>query len=535
MLTIPLGRLLATVAVLVLAATACGGSSGGGNQDELVVAATRTPEGLDQEQVASLEAAEIQGNLYDTLIRFGTKPDEDGSAVVDPTKLEPGLAESWNLSPDGLKVTFNLRHGAKSQAGNELTAEDVKWTYDRGLALGRTITFYLTSILGIEKGDPKAIEAVDKYTVAINLPKPNSLAVQLFTSDGLAIKDSTESKKHATTSDPWATKWLGRNAAGFGPYRVETWNPGNQIVLTARPDYWAGEPKVKRVVYREVPQSSNRLALVRTGEADLAEYLLPRELESLKDASEVKLAEVPGNFVYRVEGNDTKPPFNDPDVMQALNYLAPRADIIDAVYFGNAQELHSYIPSSYPGFSDAAWDYTFNPQRAKELLAKAGHADGLDITLQYDGGVDIQEQMAVQIKTAYKQGGVNVTLEKVPSAEYASKTFDRKLSFYFRVDSPWQPDPVYAASLWLYSKSFTNYSAYSNKRVDTIIDQMRGELNDAKRLSAAGELQKTVLADPPWVFLVEPAVQVPMKSCLTGYTWYLTSLIRFDDFDPAEC
>src|SRR5262249_14268481 len=137
-------------------------------------------------------------------------------------------------SEDGTALTIHLRKGVKSAAGNELTAEDLKWKWDRGFAIPGEGQFQIQVVLGIPQ---PGWRVVDKYTFEVKTPKRNAvlayeMAMQKF---GIAF-DSTEAKKHVTADDPWATKWLATNAAGFGPYALESYTPGTSVVLTANPN-----------------------------------------------------------------------------------------------------------------------------------------------------------------------------------------------------------------------------------------------------------------------------------------------------------
>src|SRR5690606_708455 len=133
---------------------------------------------------------------------------------------------------------------------NELSAEDVKWKWDRGYALKGVGAFYYP-ILKIP--DNNGIQVVDRYTVSFTAEAVSTIALVLHSNLYVSIPDSTEAKKHATPEDPWATQWMATNAPGFGAYKVESWEAGKQVVLSGNPNYWMGPPNLSQVIYREVP------------------------------------------------------------------------------------------------------------------------------------------------------------------------------------------------------------------------------------------------------------------------------------------
>jgi peptide/nickel transport system substrate-binding protein len=234
----------------------------------LVIAAPATPQSLDCNFDVSLGTFEAVAALYDNLLEFKKIPDpkvpgafrEDIADHPDQPAglaIQGKLAESFELDPAGKFIRFQLRKGVKSNWGNELTAEDVKWTWDRKFGLGAIGAFYL-STLGLENKDGVKVEG--KYTVSINLDHPNPLLAKLQPNLYAPIYDSTKCKEVSNADDPWARKFIENNSAGFGPYRLDQLQRGQQAVFKARDDYWQGKPAMDTVVFREVPTSATRAA-----------------------------------------------------------------------------------------------------------------------------------------------------------------------------------------------------------------------------------------------------------------------------------
>ena len=205
----------------------------------LVIAAPATPQSLDCNFDVSLGTFEAIAALYDNLLEFKKIPDpkQPGASredIADHPDMPAGiavqgkLAESFELDPAGKFIRFQLRQGIRSNWGNELTAKNVKWTWDRKFGLGAIGAFHL-STLGLRNKEGVKVEG--KYTVSINLDHPNPLLAKLQPNLYTPIYDSTKCKQESTTDDPWARKLLENHSAGFGPYRLEQLQRGQQAGL----------------------------------------------------------------------------------------------------------------------------------------------------------------------------------------------------------------------------------------------------------------------------------------------------------------
>src|SRR4051794_8619317 len=311
----------------------------------LLIATPETPPGLDTEYNGSRSSHEGIAQTVETLVQWDKKTGPDGLLYSDFTNLKGALAESWNADPDGKGVTFHLRKGVISHWGNEFTADDVYWTWDRAFQLKSN---RMSTFVRMKMKDPSAIKVLDKYTVRFEYAEPRSIGVIMHSSIYVGIEDSKACKANATAADPWAKDFIGKNGGGFGPYYVETWQPGEQVVFRAHEGYWRGAPAIKRVIVRSVPNSANRLALIQTGAIDVAQWLLPHELMQLSRSPSVQLANFRSNF-HVIMGLNTKvPPFDNPKVRQAIKLAYPYDDVLKTVFMGMAEPCKSLVPSVFP-------------------------------------------------------------------------------------------------------------------------------------------------------------------------------------------
>lgn len=508
----------------------------------LVIAAPATPQSLDSEYDVSLGTFEAVASLYDSLVEFEKKPDEGvpTASREDITDYpdKPGrvnmvgkLAESWEVDPGGTWARFHLRKGVKSNWGNELTAEDVVWTWHRKLALGAIGGFFANTI-SLKRSEQ--IKAEGSHTVSFNLDDPNPLLLKLQPNLYNPIYDSTKIKEIATDDDPWGKSFLENDSAGFGPYRLESLVRGQQAVFKARADYYRGKPAMDTVILKEVPTSANRVQLLQGGAVDIAQYLQPLEIIQLRKAANVAVETIPATFMIWIELNAKIEPFGNIDVRRAMNYAFPQEQVIKAVFQGLASPLTGCMPDIYPGFNAAYWEFGKQDlDTARQLIVEAGYADGFTTSLAYNAGDPVQEPTAILFQSALREIGVNLELKKVPAATFYNFVTERGQPMIFYVDSPWCPDPGYSMNLYFHSKSFINYSNYENARVDELIDGAARTADMSARLEMMDEVQKHVMKEAPWVFGVFPNYTMARAADLAGWTYYTSNNMRFQDFHRA--
>ncbi|MCX5569892.1 ABC transporter substrate-binding protein [Kaistia nematophila] len=496
--------------------------------ETLVVAGPRTPESLELDYPSTEAVQEARKNVYERLLAYEMVKNEDGVMVENFDKLVGALAESWEVSPDRTSITFKLRP-AKSHAGNTLTADDVMWTFKRGWDLKATFYWYMHQMLKIQDFDT-AFQKIDDMTVKVQLPGPSPLIERLWVNSDLGIIDATEVKKHLTDADPVGQTWLSTNTASYSPYKVTTYTPGREIVYEANDDYYRGAPKLKKVIFREIPNSSNRVAALQAGSIDVAEWLLPRELDLLSKAPKVKVEKVFGNYIHRIDLNNTIEPFTNPKVRQALNYLVPRDQIGKAIYFGTARQTKSPVSEIYPGYTDEFFAYSEDVEKAKALLTEAGLAEGFKTELGYRTGDEIEEQIAVILKTAFARAGIDVQLNKLPSSTLVERYSKGTIPMYFLRDMAIVPDAAYVTNLWLNSASMVDFSRFKNEEVDKLIDKNLTATDEAARLADMKRVQELVVENAPWVFLFNPGYQLALRDNIKGYSWYTPNGNAWFDF-----
>lgn len=494
----------------------------------LVVAGPRTPESLDQEYPPTEATHESKRNIYERLLAYAPK-EMDGVQTENFDKLVGALAESWEVSDDMTSIVFHLRDGVKSPAGNTMTADDVMWSFERGWNKNANFRWYMGQILGIQNYND-AFEKIDDMTVKVTVPKTSPLIERIWVNNDLGILDAEAVKQHVTEDDPWASSWLSTHSASFAPYQVTKFRSGQEVVYEANPNYYRGAPRLEKVIFREMPTSANRLAALQAGAVDVAEWLSPRELTMLEKNPQLKIWQVFGNYIQRVEMNNTTPPFDNPKVRQALNYLVPREDILKAVYYGKARQTKSPISEIYPSYTDEYFKYEQDVEKAKQLLKEAGQESGFKTQLGYRTGDQIEEEIAVILKTAFARANVDLELVKLPASTLVEKYSTGTIPMYFYRDMAIVPDAAYVANLWLNSASLINYPKFESEEVDQLINEALSSTDEAKRDAGMKRVQQIVTDQAPWIFLMNPGYQLATRANVAGFSWYTPNSNSWYDF-----
>ena len=496
-------------------------------------------------------------NMMEPLIYYPYGPTEDGVRRLDFTRHEGRLAERWEFDAPSLTWTLHLRHGVKSCAGNEFTADDVIYSMARAKSTSGAapIAWFLGSVAGVkgftraalapgaDKSLGDAVEKVDDYTVKIRQSAANRLFLVAFSVYATYPFDSKEMKKHATETDPWSHNYV--NTIGnpsFGPYCLERWVRDDEFVLRANPDYYRGKPAIDRVVMKKVPQSANRVLTIRSGRADLTQRLTTREYASLRAAPNVRVAGIYGNETLFLSLNFKTPPFDNPKLRQAIAAALPYQQIANIGYSGAARRWEAQMPTTWPGFQKPSTQYRSDPALARRLLAEAGFPEGrglepfaasfrLAFTAERESTLG---PIATVMQSALKDAGFPIELDPMPQTQFADRRMVKKdLPMSISdIEKSVGPDVTYTAMLFFVTPAaggVANMVNYSNPDVDRLFAEARNEMDDGRQARLLGELQETLQRDLAWVPIMETRTQWAMRSTLQGITWHPDNSVRFYD------
>jgi peptide/nickel transport system substrate-binding protein len=447
-------------------------------------------------------------NIYETLTRYNAETQE----------VEPLLAESWSASEDALTWTFTLREGVTFHTGRLMTADAVKAAIERTIELGAGAAYIWSAV--------ESIEAPDDRTVVFNLFYPSPIDLVASGTYAAYVYDTE------AAGDLDLNAWFQEgNEAGTGPYMVESWEPGEEfeLRLAAYPDYWGGweGAHYDRLEFRVTPEATTAAQLLESGQVDYVQRMTP-QLWSTFEGKEgfVTTAASSWQTLFALL-NTADGPLADLNARLGVAYGIDYAGIMAALQ-GAAEPLSGYIPSGLWGHSDDLPNYTYDPERASEYLAKAGYGpegDPLSLELIYTKGDADEELVATLMKSNLSDLNIDLDVrglqwqaqwDKGKSADPA----DRQDIFVFYW-WPDYPDPI----SWFYNlfrteeEPFFNLAYYSNPTID-------GQMDEASSLSATDrdaaiamyeQMQVTLLEDAPAIPLYNQVYQRAMLSSVGGY------------------
>jgi peptide/nickel transport system substrate-binding protein len=503
-------------------------------KDTLVIAEASTPTSLDAEFPGSTAAnQEAVENNTETLVKFGTKTNSNGTLSIDATKLLPNLAESYTRSADGLTWSFTLRQGVKSYFGNELTSADVKFMIDRSIALNGDCIGFDLAVSGVNTKAP--ITVTGKYTFNINLAHASPLLPYVSASlPTCTIPDSTEVKKHLTASDPWARSWMATHTADFAPYHVQNMVSGQETDWVANPNYWQGPPKFKQIIVKAVPDASTRTALLERGSVDIAEGLSPRQQQDVAGKPGLVVENQVGNFGLFYMFNVGVPPLNNLMFRQALAYALPTSDIIRSVYLNSPgiQVSPGYIAPGYPGALNS-WPYQpRDVAKAKALLQQSGVNLSTPIQIAYSTDQSSDQETATLIKTSLAEVGVTVQLQALSSAAYYEEFYSKKAQTILVHDAAFVVDGPYVLSLYFNpdpNLGQGNYTNFNDPAATALISQGLASQDPGQRATLATQANQLIVDQAPWGFFILIGNHLPRLENVRGYIWRSSNALRYGD------
>jgi len=507
-------------------------------------------------------------NLMDPLVYYASERLADGTVKLDVNNFEGRLAESWSYDPATLTWTFNLRRGVKGCNGTTFDADDVIYTMQRAKSTSgqAPVGWFLSNVASFKGftpavfGDkPENIEAkklkddevkkIDQYTVQFTQSAENKLFLPVLTIFALYIFDKETMEKHATEDDPWSHKYANNEGvAGFGPYCMTRWEKDKEFVVEANPDYYRGKADIDRVIMRKVPQSSQRLVILRTGQAHLVEHLTPKEYDSLKQTRGVKVVSVDGNASTYVHMNWQAKPWDNIKLREAVAYAIPYDKIMEDVFFGEALKYNGVMPAFYPGAHAVDFERNQDLDKAKALLAEAGYPEGKGLEafpeafqLTYTTEVEnILGPAATIIQTELKKIGIPVVLNPIPQTQFSDRELVKKdLPFaLINHSKPIGVEAGYAIQLLYVSREkggLSNYSLYSNPDVDKMwLESAKNEPDDTKRDNVMAQIQEILMKEVVIAPMVEQRLQWAMSEKVSGVGFHPEQALRWHDLRLAE-
>jgi peptide/nickel transport system substrate-binding protein len=480
------------------------------------------------------EAFALSLSTYDRLVSFGRK-ELNGKAVFDLDTITGELAQSYETSADGLKITFHLRSDAKFQDGTPVTADDVKWSLDRAVTapiLGKAqlLTGSMTSA--------DQFKVIDPLTIEVSLPKPDKLALPNLATVYPIIINSKLAKAHATSEDPWALAWLKENTAGSGPYVIESFKPGEQVIARRDPAWNRGSPIkpafFKRLIIQSVPEPATRANLVERGDADIVIDLQASDVQALEAKGKLKVISTPQyNAVTFISMNNRIPPFDNVNVRRAIAYALPYDDMFKAALFGRGAPLFgaTWADGKPPsGGFPIPQPIKLDLDKARAYLKDAGMAEGFATSFSFNvGQASTAEPMAALVKESLAKVGIKVDIQKLPDAQMSTAINEKKLPFFTEGIVAWLPSTDYFYRNFYTGDQRWNYSSINNPELIAIAQEARFEPDKAKYEEDGRKLNAIDFAEMPQIPIWQASQDAVMAPSLEGYTYEFHRQVDYRD------
>ncbi|MGI4797435.1 MAG: ABC transporter substrate-binding protein [Janthinobacterium lividum] len=453
----------------------------------------------------TLEAA------YDTLVTL---------APGQYTKPVPRLATAWARTPDGKGWRFTLRQDVKFFSGNPLTAEDVKWTFDRIFAVKDQSAFYI--------GNIAATTVVDPYTVDITLKVPSEPILDILAAPNFGIMDRKTVIEHGGTTDEndKATDWLNTHTAGSGPYAVTAWARNAQIQMVRNPNSWRGPSPYARIVIRHIPDSAAQLLAVQRGDVDVAFNLIPEQIASLASDPKIRAERLESlDFVYMAltQEADFNKALAIKEARQAISHAIDYDGIKNKLLGGQATRPVSFLPVGILGSTQADAD-KYAPKEdlalAKQLLQKAGLPDGFEFELSYGQAVIdgvSYGTIAQKIQSDLARVGIRMKLNPMDQVNMRTQFITGKATAALTF---WNPPAV---NNYLWAGAATQRLAKRvhwtpSEEVLQLVRDATGEPDQDKQAQLWLRFQQVLLDQANIVVLFQPIYQVAVRDSVGTFS-----------------
>ncbi|MCI9864379.1 ABC transporter substrate-binding protein [Rhizobium skierniewicense] len=488
---------------------------------------------LDPGEAFEITTAEVTGNTYSKLVSID---------INDTSKVKGDLAESWATSDDGLTYTFKLKQGLKFASGNPVTAEDVAFSMERAVKLDKSPAFLLTQFGLTGDNVVEKAKATDANTFVLTIDKPYapSFVLNVLTATVASVVDKKlvmEKAKAVTPSadykyeSDFGNAFLKTGYAGSGPYKILGWKANEAVILEANPNYYGEAPKLKRVIYRHMKESSGQRLALENGDIDVARNLEPGDMDAVSKKEGFTVISAPKGTVYYLGLNQKNENLKKPEVVQAFKYLIDYEGIGATLIKGIGEVHQTFLPKGQLGALDEN-PFKLDVAKAKEWLAKAGLKDGFTVTIDARNTQPVTG-IAENMQQTLAQAGIKLEIIPGDGKQTLTKYRARQHDIYIGDWGSDYFDPNSNAET--FTINYDNSDAGKNKTlawrnawdVPELTKETQAALlekDNAKRAAMYQDLQKKVLDSGPFVVLHQ-------KTEVAGYSNKLKGLKLGPSFD----
>ncbi len=495
---------------------------------------------LDPADATDGESIQRMDNIFEGLVEY-----EEGSVLIQPC-----LATSWETSADGTEIVFHLRKGVKFHDGTDFNADAVVFSFARQYDTNHPFHQYgQWAYWGWMFGDVEKMEKIDDYTVKFVLKRPNASIMTSLAMFTVCIVSPTNAEKYKEDAF--------KNPCGTGPFKFVEWVKADHITLEANEDYWRERASLDKLIFKVIPDPSARLMALEVGEVQGIEHLNPADFDRIKANKDLKLLAEPGmnigymaintgygyidaneNGVHDIEDEPLvkTPGYYEPltkkKVRQAINMAIDKQSIVDNLYMGTAIKAKNGMPPFMLGYNDDIVDYSYDPAKAKELLAEAGYPDGFEVKLyvmpvsrpyMFD-----PPKIGEAIQSYLGAVGIKVNIYSVDWGTYLQETMDGNAQMCLLGWTGDNGDPdnflnvLYGANACSLGTA-GNYGFYTNTTAQALLSAALQAYDIEKRATYYKKFQEMIHENACYVYLAHATQSVAFRINVQGYVLHPTS------------
>jgi peptide/nickel transport system substrate-binding protein len=490
--------------------------AGGGT---LTIAMNGSPTNLDPHSSYDYRSALAIRGPYETLIALdGTETDQYVGAV----------AESWSANEDQSVWTFTIRPGVTFQNGDPCDAEAVRLSFERFLTLG----LGPVNVIGRFVADPAQITAPDSSTVVFDLGSPQPIFESAIASQyGPLILNANLAREYEVDGD-WGSAWAQTNTEGLGTgaYRIASFDPGREMVMERYENYWGGwdGSEFETIALRVVEENETRRQLVERGDADIVDNLTPEALAAMEGNADLLIDRSYSTQVLYLMLTEAGP-LATPEARQAMNYAFPFDEVVDAVYRGYAKRAIGPVAELCRGFAPGTFQYPTDLEKARELFAAAGVAEGTEFVLMQEAGDEKLKTATQLLQANLAEIGMTLTIETVDLGTingviYGDAPAEERPNL---IPSFWWPDyndaynhlyPQVSCDSW--GSKGANGGFYCNEEVDAGLAAAKDAPDAATYDAALAEVQQVLSeTDPSGIYYLQPEWTTVLRSGISGFVF----------------
>ena len=493
-----LSAVLALTMVFVL--MACGSSSGSGesesesgqassssdNDNSVVVGISQELDSLDPHNASLAGTREVLFNIFEGLVKATSEGD-----------LEPAVAESYEVADDAMSITFTLRDGIQFSDGSYVTVDDVIYSVERYAESTAVSSAFLEYF--------ESIEAVDDSTILVTLTEANTEFICEMTCEIMPEANDAN---------------VETNPIGTGPFKIDTYTAGDSLVVTRNEYYWKdGYPYLDEVTFKVVTDADTAVLQLNAGTLDIYQYLTTDQAAALSD--DFNIIEGSINYVQALYLNNDFEPFSNVLVRQALCYAIDKDEINEIGSDGKSYLIGTNMIETLSKYYNTETEsvYSYDPEKAMELLEEAGYGDGFSFTIAVPSNYAPHQTVAEIIVEQLAEVGITATIELMDMSTWLETVYQNRdyEATVVAVDGTLAPNSWFEKNVSDASNNFTNYD---NEEFDEIFAQAMASLDDDEKVELYNQLQMILAEDAASVYLQDGVNLVAVNADLEGYVFY---------------